>query len=71
MGLIKNAVEQGKQAISYLASNLKNKSNTKYDVVIVGAGPAVFLHRLKQLKIKFVLEQILWAELFQFPRAKL
>jgi len=40
MGLIKNAVEQGKQAMSYLASKLKSKDNAKYDVVIVGAGPA-------------------------------
>lgn len=40
MGLIKNAVEQGKQAMTYLSSKLKSKGNTKYDVVIVGAGPA-------------------------------
>ena len=74
MGLIKNAVEQGKQAMSYLASKLKSKSNTKYDVVIVGAGPAGISASLEATKrnLKFVtLEQdSLGGTVSNFPRAK-
>jgi len=75
MGLIKNAVEQGKQAMSYLASKLKNKVNTKYDVVIVGAGPAGISASLEAMKrkLKFVtLEQdTLGGTVSNFPRAKI
>ena len=75
MGLIKNAVEQGKLAMSYLASKLKSKGNTKYDVVIVGAGPAGIFSALEaaKRKLKFVtLEQdSIGGTVFNFPRAKI
>lgn len=75
MGLIKNAVEQGKQAMSYLASKLSNKGNAKYDVVIVGAGPAGISASLeaKKRKLKFVtLEQdTLGGTVANFPRQKI
>lgn len=75
MGLIKNAVEQGKQAMSYLASKLKSKGNAKYDVVIVGAGPAGISASLEatKRKLKFVtLEQdTLGGTVSNFPRAKI
>ena len=74
MGLIKNAVEQGKQAMSYIASKLKSKGSTKYDVVIVGAGPAGISATLEASKrnLKFVtLEQdTLGGTVSNFPRAK-
>lgn len=75
MGLIKNAVEQGKQAMSYLASKLKSKGNAKYDVVIVGAGPAGISASLEatKRKLKFVtMEQdTLGGTVANFPRAKI
>lgn len=74
MGLIKNAVEQGKQAMSYLASKLKSKVNTKYDVVIVGAGPAGITASLEatKRKLKFVTieQETLGGTVSNFPRAK-
>ena len=74
MGLIKNAVEQGKQAMSYLASKIKINVNTKYDVVIIGAGPAGISATLEAAKrrLKFVtLEQdTLGGTVSNFPRAK-
>ena len=75
MGLIKNAVEQGKQAMSYLASRLKSKVNTEYDVAIVGAGPAGISATLEaaKRKLRFVtLEQdTLGGTVSNFPRAKI
>ncbi|MCW8810207.1 MAG: NAD(P)-binding domain-containing protein [Ignavibacteriaceae bacterium] len=74
MGLIKNAVEQGKQAMSYIASKLKSKVNAKFDVVIVGSGPAGISATLEAAKrnLKFVtLEQnTLGGTVSNFPRAK-
>jgi len=40
MGLIKNAVEQGKQAVGNIAKSLKKNHGAKYDLIIVGSGPA-------------------------------
>jgi thioredoxin reductase/NAD-dependent dihydropyrimidine dehydrogenase PreA subunit len=74
MGLIKNAVEQGKLAMNYLATKLKSRGNANYDVVIVGAGPAGISASLEatKRKLKFItLEQdSLGGTVFNFPRAK-
>lgn len=74
MGLIKNAVEQGKQAMSYLASKIGARGNAHYDVVIIGAGPAGISATLEatKRKLKFVtLEQdTLGGTVSNFPRAK-
>ena len=40
MGLIRNAVEQGKQAIENMAKNIDKNVEADYDILIIGAGPA-------------------------------
>jgi len=75
MGLIKNAVEQGKQAVEYYLKKSYPKSKAKYDLIIVGAGPAGISASLTAAKnnLKFLtLEQdSLGGTVFSFPRAKI
>jgi len=75
MGLIKNAVEQGKQAISNLSEKIKPSNNGKYDVIVVGAGPAGISASLEatKRKLKFLtLEQdTLGGTVSNFPRQKI
>lgn len=75
MGLIKNAVEQGRQAVEYFCKKLKKSADAKYDLVIVGAGPAGVSASLTAAKnnLRFVtLEQdSLGGTVFSFPRAKI
>lgn len=75
MGLIKNSVEQGKQAVNNLYKSLVKTQNADYDLVIIGAGPAGISAAL-QAKIlginAIVLEQdSLGGTVFNFPRAKI
>lgn len=75
MGLIKNAVEQGKQAILYLSKQLKNIPHAKFDVIIVGAGPAGISATLMatklNLKVKTIEQDSLGGTVFNFPRSKI
>jgi len=75
MGLIKNAVEQGRQTVEYFLQKSLPKSNAKYDLIIVGAGPAGISGSLTAAKnnLKFLtLEQdSLGGTVFNFPRAKI
>lgn len=74
MGLIKNAVEQGRQAVEYFIKKIKRSPGAKYDLIIVGAGPAGISASLTAAKnnLKFItLEQdSLGGTVFNFPRAK-
>ena len=40
MGLIKNTVEQGKQAVENIVKSLEKKHTATYDLIIIGAVPA-------------------------------
>jgi thioredoxin reductase len=75
MGLIKNAVEQGKQAVDNLVKDLPAHHKADYDLVIVGAGPAGISASLEAKKhhLKFItLEQdSLGGTIFSFPRQKI
>jgi thioredoxin reductase (NADPH) len=75
MGLIKNAVEQGRQAVDNLVKGLEPKSNAEFDLIIVGAGPAGISatlqakkHNLKTLTLE---QDSLGGTVFTFPRAKI
>lgn len=74
MGLIKNAVEQGKQAVEYFIKKSKKSSKARYDLVIVGAGPAGISASLTAAKnnLKFITveQDSLGGTVFSFPRAK-
>jgi thioredoxin reductase/ferredoxin len=78
MGLIRNAVEQGRQAIESLsaAPDFKRKrTRGTHDVVIVGAGPAGFAATLaaheKQLDYVTLEQDLLGGTVAHFPRGKL
>lgn len=75
MGLIKNAVEQGKQAVENIARTSKVQHDATYDLIVVGAGPAGISATLtaKKLRLKcLTLEQdTLGGTVFTFPRSKI
>jgi thioredoxin reductase/ferredoxin len=75
MGLIRNAVEQGRQAVEQIVARRPRAANGELDLVIVGAGPAGFAASLAALerKLKFAtLEQeSLGGCVFQYPRGKI
>ena len=75
MGLIKNSVEQGQQAIESIVKSTKPSKENVIDVLIVGAGPAGISATLaaKQHGLSSVtLEQdSLGGTVYTFPRAKL
>lgn len=75
MGLIKNAVEQGKQAVENLTKTLKNSGVADYDIIIVGSGPAGISASLQAKKnnLKFLTldQDSLGGTVYSFPRAKI
>lgn len=75
MGLIKNAIEQGKQVVDIISRKNKRSSKADFDLLIVGAGPAGISASLsaKKNNMRFVtIEQdSLGGTVFNFPRAKL
>lgn len=75
MGLIKNSVEQGQQAMESIAKSKRTKQDGVVDVVIIGAGPAgisATLEAKKQGLTSVTLEQdSLGGTVFTFPRAKI
>ncbi|MGB5610077.1 NAD(P)/FAD-dependent oxidoreductase, partial [Eudoraea sp.] len=75
MGLIKNSVEQGQQAMENIAKQKKPSKENVLDVVIIGAGPAgisATLEAKKQGLSSITLEQdSLGGTVYTFPRAKI
>ncbi len=76
MGLIKNAVEQGKMAVNFLSNKISSSSSkAEYDVLIVGAGPAGIAASLtaekRNMKYLTLEQDSLGGTVFNFPRAKI
>lgn len=75
MGLIKNAVEQGYQAVRNLAKEMPKKHSAEYDLAIIGAGPAGISASLtaKKLGLKAITldQDTLGGAVFTFPRSKI
>jgi len=77
MGLIRNAVEQGRQAMEHIAKlkGIGGKNKDRYDVIIIGAGPAGFAASLsaleKKLRYRTLEQDSLGGTVFKFPRGKL
>ncbi|MBI1425056.1 MAG: 4Fe-4S dicluster domain-containing protein [Gammaproteobacteria bacterium] len=76
MGLIRNAVEQGRQAMENIAKlSGIGKNKGRDDVIIIGAGPAGFAASLcaheKKLRYRTLEQDSLGGTVFKFPRGKL
>lgn len=75
MGLIRNAIEQGRKAIEAIAARPAPPKDPDFlDVVIVGAGPAGFSASLmalsKRLSYATIEQDSLGGAVFQYPRGK-
>lgn len=75
MGLIRNAIEQGRQALESIRRLSGMGRGDGYDVVIVGAGPAGFSATLAAaqhgLRYATVEQDSLGGTVFSYPRGKL
>jgi len=75
MGLIRNAVEQGRQAMDSIRKILKSRHGNELDLVIIGAGPAGLAATLaaKEANLKSVTieQEELGGTVAHFPRRKL
>ena len=75
MGLIRNAIEQGRQAMESITKLVKQSHQNELDVVIVGAGPAGFASTLgamlSKLRYATVEQEELGGTVAHFPRHKL
>jgi len=75
MGLIKNAVEQGRQAVENIVKSFNKNHNASYDLIIIGAGPAGISGTLTAKKhgLKYMLleQDTLGGTVFTFPRKKI
>ena len=75
MGLIRNAIEQGRQAMVSIGKFVQTQHQNQLDVVIVGAGPAGFCATLASTEAKLryatIEQEELGGAVAHFPRRKL
>ena len=75
MGLIRNAVEQGRQAVENIVKSSGKRKQADYDLIVVGAGPAGISASLTAKKHNLnclMLEQdTLGGTVYTFPRSKI
>lgn len=74
MGLIRNAIEQGQQAVNQIHAR-RPRGGKDLDVVIIGAGPAGFSASLaaleRRMRFKTLEQESLGGCVFQYPRGKI
>ena len=74
MGLIRNAVAQGRQAVEQIYSR-RPRGGTDLDLVIIGAGPAGFSASLaaleRRMRFATLEQESLGGCVFQYPRGKI
>ncbi len=74
MGLIRNAVSQGKQAADHVASGNRRGKGGAYDAVVVGAGPAGVSATLRLMehgvRVLLVERDTIGGTVMHYPRAK-
>lgn len=75
MGLIRNAIEQGRQAVAQIAEQPRASGSDEFDVVIIGAGPAGFSSSLacmeKGLRYLTLEQDTFGGTVAHYPRGKL
>ncbi|MDD4969233.1 MAG: NAD(P)-binding domain-containing protein [Paludibacter sp.] len=75
MGLIKNAVSQGREAVENIVKTIKKDVKAQYDLIVVGAGPAGISATLAakkyNLKVLTLEQGTLGGTVFTFPRSKI
>jgi len=75
MGLIRNAVTQGKEAVENILKAINNDVQAEYDLVVVGAGPAGISATLEAkkagLKVLTLEQDTLGGTVSTFPRSKI
>jgi thioredoxin reductase (NADPH) len=74
MGLIRNAVRQGRQAADHVASSGRRGKHDAYDAVVVGAGPAGVSATLRlmenNLRVALFDREKVGGAIMHYPRAK-
>src|SRR5689334_25182461 len=74
MGLIRNAVRQGRQAADHVASAGRRGGGDVYDAVVVGAGPAGISATLRLMEagrsVILLEREALGGTIMHYPRAK-
>ena len=75
MGLIRNAVKQGTEAVQEISKHENLKTGKGFDVIIIGAGPAGLTATLaakeKNLKYLTLEQDSLGGTVFKYPRGKI
>ena len=74
MGLIRNAIEQGRQAIEAVVKNGRNRRASQLDVLIIGAGPAgisaAMAAKASKLNYRVLEQDTVGGTIAHYPRGK-
>jgi thioredoxin reductase/NAD-dependent dihydropyrimidine dehydrogenase PreA subunit len=75
MGLIRNAITQGREAVENIAKTFSKNHKAEYDLIVVGAGPAGISASLAAkkagLKVLTLEQDTLGGSVFTYPRSKI